>query len=65
MKSNEQKINIPRLLMAVFVAVSAMMGVTSCVKEDEYLEGRIDDLSFSVDTLRFDTIFTTIGLPHF
>lgn len=61
MKTNERKINISILLMAVFVAVSAMMSITSCVKEEDYLEGRIDDLSFSVDTLRFDTIFTTIG----
>lgn len=61
MKTNGRKINIPMLLMAVFVAVSAMMSTTSCVKEEDYLEGKIDDLSFSVDTLRFDTVFTTIG----
>lgn len=48
-------------VMLLLIAVSAAMSITSCVKEEEYLTGRIDDLAFSVDTLKFDTVFATMG----
>ena len=48
-------------VMVLFIVVSATMSLTSCVKEEDYLEGRIENLSFSVDTLKFDTVFTTMG----
>ena len=46
-----------------FVVVCLFLGTfstTSCVKEDEYLES-LHELQFSVDTLSFDTVFTTLG----
>lgn len=33
---------------------------TSCVKEDDYLSNLVD-IKFSTDTLKFDTVFTTLG----
>lgn len=55
-----------RISALVFVSVFIFFGLlvnTSCVKEEDYLEtsGSLAKLSFSVDTLKFDTVFTTLG----
>ena len=47
-----------------FVAISAILlslsGLSACFDE-EFLPGNITELEFSLDTLRFDTVFTSIG----
>lgn len=45
-------------LAAFWVAV---LSLTSCIKDPEYYTGSDVELQFSVDTLRFDTVFTTQG----
>lgn len=42
-----------------FVAI-ALLSFFSCQEDDNFLSGDVN-LAFSVDTLRFDTVFTTIG----
>lgn len=43
------------------MAASMFMGGVSCVKEDELLKDSDVQLTFSSDTLTFDTVFTTLG----
>jgi len=43
------------------MAASMFMGGVSCVKEDELLKDSDIQLTFSSDTLTFDTVFTTLG----
>ena len=57
------KVKIFKIAVMSFVVVCLFLGTfstTSCVKEDEYLES-LHELQFSVDTLSFDTVFTTLG----
>ena len=44
----------------VFALLSIMILIVSCVNDDFY-EGDDINLRFEVDTLRFDTVFTTVG----
>lgn len=44
------------IVACVFVALG-----TGCTKESELLDAKEVSLGFSTDTLRFDTVFTTIG----
>lgn len=53
-----------RLLYILFMifAISQLFVVeVSCVKEEELLDANDIHLSFSTDTLTFDTVFTTLG----
>lgn len=45
--------------IAAFLLVLA--GIQACIRDDRFYEGPDLTLSFSVDTLRFDTVFTTQG----
>jgi len=48
--------------MTLFVAVCIMIGLFSgCKKDDQFITDSAAQLAFSVDTLRFDTVFTTLG----
>ena len=53
-----------RLFYTIFFVLAAaqlFVGGVSCVKEDELLNDSDILLSFSTDTLTFDTVFTTLG----
>ena len=39
----------------------ALLFLTACNKEEKFTTDRSDQLEFSVDTLRFDTVFTELG----
>ena len=53
------KINMNRLLFFVFLTISAL--IWSCDRDEDFVTDGSIDLRFSVDTLRFDTVFTEIG----
>ena len=44
----------------ILIILAALFMLTSCVKDDPIVEGSVD-ISFSVDTLHFDTVFTQVG----
>ncbi len=44
-----------------FLLVLAAMGLTSCVDEERFLNDSSAKLSFSQDTVMFDTVFATMG----
>lgn len=48
-------------IFLMFVAVSFLFVHSSCLKEPSVYNGTDVSLMFSVDTLRFDTVFTTQG----
>lgn len=37
------------------------LGFVSCVSEEDFVDSKYIDLKFSSDTIRFDTVFTTLG----
>ncbi|MBK9018036.1 MAG: right-handed parallel beta-helix repeat-containing protein [Saprospiraceae bacterium] len=41
--------------------ITLLLLLTSCRKEDKFTTSSSDKLEFSVDTLRFDTVFTELG----
>jgi len=45
----------------LLLAITVLLIVFSCRKEDSFTTSSSDQLSFSVDTLRFDTVFTELG----
>ena len=49
------------ILFVAIVAISMPTLTTSCVKENVYLEDNNARLNFSCDTLKFDTVFVTMG----
>lgn len=49
------------ILAFVVLVTPLFMGEVSCVKEDELMNESDLQLSFSTDTLTFDTVFTTLG----
>ena len=51
-----------RSIIFAFLAVN-LLGVifSSCIKEENFAEGREVTLSFGSDTVSFDTVFTTVG----
>lgn len=51
-----------RSIIFVFFAINLLGGIfSSCIKEENFAEGNGVALSFGNDTVRFDTVFTTIG----
>jgi len=48
------------LLSIVIISIILIISMDSCKKENSFAEGNIN-LSFSTDTILFDTLFTTIG----
>ena len=50
------------LLMILLVAVASLCGVTSCISDD-FTTSPSDLLTFSRDTVTFDTVFTGLGTP--
>ena len=44
-----------------FAIAAAFYLLVACNKEDDFLLDSSAELSFSVDTLRFDTVFTELG----
>ncbi|MFW5658183.1 MAG: hypothetical protein ACOCYF_01925 [Bacteroidota bacterium] len=53
--------NISRVTSGFVLAVFLTFPFFSCEKEPGFIEDQSAKLSFSVDTLQFDTIFTTLG----
>ncbi len=51
-----------RHIMAAIAALMVLCAVTSCINDD-FTTSSTDKLSFSVDTLKFDTVITTQGSP--
>ncbi|RLD39952.1 MAG: hypothetical protein DRI86_16165, partial [Bacteroidetes bacterium] len=47
-------------LSIVIISIILIISMDSCKKENSFAEGNIN-LSFSTDTILFDTLFTTIG----
>lgn len=51
-----------KYIVGAFVLLMLLPALTtSCVKEEEWQEGDVLPLSFSADTVSFDTVFTTMG----
>lgn len=51
-----------RSIIFAFLAVNLLGGIfSSCIKEENFAEGRGVALSFGSDTVSFDTVFTTVG----
>ncbi len=46
---------------AIVVSILAFLLIFSCRKKDDFITDADAQLEFSVDTLRFDTVFTTLG----
>lgn len=54
--------NRPGFIILVFALVASLfLGFSSCLKEPSFYTGSDVSLTFSIDTLRFDTVFTTQG----
>ena len=53
-------LNISIALGVCICVFFCSLTTTSCVKEDDYLDSLVD-IKFSTDTLKFDTVFTTLG----
>ena len=61
LNDNILKISVLKYIIGVFAVVCVIEILsTSCTKETDYLTD-VSVLEFSTDTLKFDTVFTTIG----
>ncbi len=49
-----------RLLLSIFILLAGLMTFQACQEDNFNMDGSLS-LEFSVDTLRFDTVFTTLG----
>ena len=57
-----RRMNVARYLLFGWVACSfVLLCLSGCIKDPEFYTGSDVELTFSVDTLRFDTVFTTQG----
>lgn len=50
-----------RMALRILVWLLLLSALQSCIREDRFYEGSDLILGFSLDTLRFDTVFTTQG----
>lgn len=50
-----------RLFISIALLLSQLLSMTSCVKEERYLTDNSVQLSFSDDTVSFDTVFSTMA----
>ena len=53
-------LNISIIFIGAICILFGTFTTTSCVKEDNYLDN-LTSIRFSADTLKFDTVFTTLG----
>jgi len=51
---------LSRITFSFFILIIIVFTIISC-KRDDYYEGNDVNITFSEDTLRFDTVFTTVG----
>ena len=47
--------------MLAFFLTTAMCSLQSCMKDEEFTTSFSAGIEFEKDTIRFDTVFTTIG----